>query len=108
VLTLPFPVNEVFEATNTGDLPRFVAAFAADGVVDDSGRVFLGHDAIARWSQAESIGVQQTFAATGTRSDGDHTIVTATVGGGGYNGPATFTFILAPDGETIQSMTITG
>jgi hypothetical protein len=108
VPTLPFPVNEVFEATNTGDLPRFVAAFAADGVVDDSGRAFLGHDAIARWTRSESIGVQQTFTATGIRNDGDHTIVTATVGGGGYNGPATFTFILAPDGETIQSMTITG
>lgn len=106
--TLPFPVNEVFEATNTGDLPRFLAAFAANGVVDDSGRPSRGRDAIARWSRAESIGVQQTFTVTGTRNDGEHTIVTATVGGGGYNGPATFTFVIAPDGETIQSMTITG
>lgn len=106
--TLPFPVNEVFEATNTGDLPRFVAAFAADGVVDDSGRAFLGHDAITRWSQAESIGVRQTFAVTGTHSDGDKVIVTATVGGGGYTGSATFTFDIASDGRAIQRMTISG
>lgn len=106
--TLPTPVKEAIDATNSGDLSRFIAAFAEDGIVDDSGRAFRGRDAIARWSRAESIGVQQTFTATGTRNDGDHIIVTATVGGGGYNGPATFTFILAPDGETIQSMTITG
>ncbi|MFI1035464.1 nuclear transport factor 2 family protein [Streptomyces sp. NPDC020951] len=105
---LPYPVTEAFEATNAGDLARFLAAFASDGVVDDSGREFRGHEKIAQWSRAESIGVKQTFLVTGTRENGDEVVVTAKVGGGGYNGPATFTFRLAPDGETIQRMAISG
>ena len=34
--------EEAFAATNDGDLGRFVAAFAADGVIDDWGREFRG------------------------------------------------------------------
>jgi hypothetical protein len=55
-------------------------------IEEDSGRAFRGRDAIAKWSRAESIGIQQTFTATGTRNDGDHTIVTAAVDGGGTTG----------------------
>ena len=58
---LPAPVAEAFDATNAGDLERFVAAFADDGVIDDWGREFRGHEEIAGWSRRESIGVHQTF-----------------------------------------------
>lgn len=108
MLELPYPVTEAFEATNTGDLTRFLSVFAADGVVDDSGREFRGHEKIAQWSRAESIGVKQTFLVTGIRANDDEVIVTAEVGGGGYNGPTTFTFSLAPGGDIIQRMAISG
>ena len=58
---LPAPVQEAFDATNDGDLDRFVAAFADDGMIDDWGREFRGRDEIADWSRRESIGVNQTF-----------------------------------------------
>lgn len=103
---LPAPVREAFDATNAGDLGRFLAAFAPDGVIDDWGREFRGHEAIAGWSREESIGVQQTFVVTGSREYGDEVVVTAEVGGGGFNGPSTFTFLLAPGGDAIQRMAI--
>jgi hypothetical protein len=106
---LPQPVANAFAATNERDLGRFVAAFADDGVIDDWGREFRGHDEIAEWSRRESIGVQQTFSVTDVRvGDEDlEVVVLADVGGGGFNGPSTFTFRLAPDGTAIERMTIT-
>ena len=105
---LPAPVAEAFDATNAGDLDRFVAAFADDGVVDDWGREFRGHDEIAGWSRRESIGVNQTFDVTEVRRVGDEVIVAADVRGDGFNGPSTFAFRLAPGGEVIERMVITG
>lgn len=104
---LPAPVEAAFDATNDGDLARFVAAFAEDGVIDDWGREFRGRDEIAHWSRSESIGVNQTFAVTGAREQAGEVVVTADVGGDGFNGPSTFTFRLAPDGASIERMTIT-
>jgi hypothetical protein len=105
---LPPPVAEAFAATNDRDLARFVAAFADDGVIDDWGREFRGHEEIAEWSRRESIGVEQTFSITEVRTrDGREVVVLADVGGGGFNGPSTFTFRLAPDGSAIERMAIT-
>jgi hypothetical protein len=104
---LPAPVREAFAATNQGDLDRFVAAFAADGVVDDWGREFRGREAIAEWSSQESIGVKQTFVLKDVRDRGEDIVVKVDVGGGGFNGLSTFAFRLSPDGQTIQRMTIT-
>jgi uncharacterized protein (TIGR02246 family) len=100
-------VREAFEATNDGDLERFAAAFADDGVIDDWGREFHGREEIARWSREESIGVHQTFDVTQSRVVGDDVIVTADVGGEGFNGPSTFTFRLGADGRHIERMAIT-
>ena len=105
---LPAPVAEAFDATNAGDLDRFVAAFADDGVIDDWGREFRGREEIAGWSRRESIGVHQTFDVTDVREAGDEVIVAADVGGDGFNGPSTFTFRLSPGGATIERMVITG
>ena len=107
MIELPAPVREAFEATNAGDLEGFTAAFTDDGVLDDWGREFHGRDEIALWSRAESIGVQQTFEVTASRVIGDDVVVTADVGGGGFNGPSTFTFRLSEDGRHIERMAIT-
>ncbi|MDQ0892888.1 nuclear transport factor 2 family protein [Agromyces ramosus] len=107
MIELPMPVREAFDATNAGDLERFTAAFADDGVLDDWGREFRGRDEIARWSREESIGVHQTFEVTESRVIGDDVIVTADVGGEGFNGPSTFTFRLDADGRHIERMAIT-
>jgi hypothetical protein len=42
-VSLPAPVQAVFDATNAGDTTAFLDAFTADGVVD-GGREFRGRD----------------------------------------------------------------
>ncbi|TFV94059.1 nuclear transport factor 2 family protein [Leifsonia flava] len=104
---LPGPVDAFFEATNAGDVDRFVEAFAADGVIDDWGRTFAGHDGVRQWTQGESIGVEQTFEVTSFRIEGRTVVVMADVGGNGFTGPSTFTFDLTDDGSAIERMVIT-
>jgi SnoaL-like protein len=105
-VVLPAPVQAVFDATNAGDTAAFLDAFTADGVVDDWGREFHGHDAIKRWSDGENIGVRARLTPTAvTSDDGDH-VVTAMVAGDGFNGPSHFSFRVV--GDRVSRMTIRG
>ena len=101
--TLPAAVRALLDATNAGDLDGFLGAFTTSGVVDDWGREFRGED-IRRWSDAEVLGKNVTLEVTAVHRDGDVTIVLATVGGDGFNGPSTFGF--AVEEGRISSMTI--
>ena len=105
---LPAPVRAALGATNERDLARFVAAFADDGVIDEWGRKFRGHVQIEAWSRRESIGMRQTFSILDIREgeDDSEVIVIVDVSGGGFNGRSTFRFRLAPDGETLERITI--
>jgi hypothetical protein len=103
---LPIPVAAALEAAEAGHTEDFLAAFAEDGAVDDWGREFRGREAIRSWSDAEFIGKQVTLEVTGTRTEGDTTMVSAQVGGQGFNGPSDFAFTVA--GGRITLMRITG
>ncbi|MFC4032628.1 nuclear transport factor 2 family protein [Streptomyces polygonati] len=104
--TLPTPVAAALEAANAGDIEGFLRSFAAEGAVDDWGRVFRGHDAIREWSDAEFIGKQVVLDVTAVRTEGDVTTVSARVGGKGFNGPSDFAFTVT--GERLALMRITG
>jgi SnoaL-like protein len=101
---LPPPVQAVFDATNGEDTEAFLAAFALDGVVDDWGREFHGHEAIRKWSDGENIGVRARLTPTAVTSKDGEYVVTAAVAGGGFNGPSHFTFRVA--GDRVARMTI--
>ncbi len=101
---LPAPVAASIDATNRGDLQGFLDGFSEDGVVDDWGREFAGRDAIRGWSDREYLGKQVTLEVTSARRDGDTTVIVAQVGGNGFNGPSTFTFITA--GDRLSRMVI--
>ena len=103
-VNLPAPVQAVFDATNAGDTAAFLDAFTADGVVDDWGREFRGHAEIQRWSDGENIGVKATWTPTAITSADGEDVVTATVGGNGFNGPSHFSF--RTDGARVSRMTI--
>jgi uncharacterized protein (TIGR02246 family) len=104
--SLPAPVAEALRAANAGDTDAYLATFTEDGAVDDWGRLFRGRDAIRGWSDAEFIGKQVTLEVTATRTDGPTTVVSAQVGGNGFNGPSDFAFTVEGDG--IALMRITG
>jgi hypothetical protein len=102
--TLPGPVQAAVDAANRGDVEAFLGVFDEAGVVDDWGREFAGRNAIRRWSDAEFIGKQVTLTVVGVEHDGARIVVSAEVGGHGFNGPSHFGFDL--DGPTITRMTI--
>jgi SnoaL-like domain len=98
------PVQQMLDAANGGDLPRFLALFTEDGVVDDWGREFRGVPQIKSWSDAEFIGKRVSLAVEEVERRGAETVVTAQVGGDGFNGPSHFTFEVA--GDKVSRMTI--
>ncbi|GAA4913878.1 SnoaL-like protein [Stackebrandtia albiflava] len=104
-IALPEPVRLLVAAVNDGDLAGFVGAFTEDGVVEDWGREFTGHEQIREWSERESIGVRQTFDVRSAEEDGDDVMTVIDVGGDGYNGLSTFRFTL--DGDRVSRMRIT-
>jgi hypothetical protein len=59
--TLPKPITEYIEASNTFDGDRLIAAFADDALVNDARREFWGTAAIKRWSDTEVIGDKVTI-----------------------------------------------
>jgi hypothetical protein len=101
---LPEPVAGLLEAANATDVEAFLATFVDDGVVDDWGREFVGPEAIRSWSDREFIGKRVTLEVRGVERDGDAIVVTAEVGGDGFNGPSHFSFLL--DRDRISRMTI--
>src|SRR4051794_14613552 len=94
---VPAPVASALDAANANDADALRAAFPRDGVVDDWGREFRGPEAIGGWSDQEFIGVQVSLQVTAIEQRGDETVVSAQVGGNGFNGPSHFTFRVAGD-----------
>jgi uncharacterized protein (TIGR02246 family) len=101
---VPDPVARLLEAANDNDVDGFLATFADEGVVDDWGREFVGRDAIRAWSDREFIGQRVRLDVRDVRRDGEATVVSALVGGDGFNGPSQFSFLL--DGDRVSRMTI--
>ncbi|MFC7381254.1 nuclear transport factor 2 family protein [Sphaerisporangium rhizosphaerae] len=104
--TLPPAVLRAVDAANAGDIEDFLGSFAEDGAVDDWGRVFRGPAAIRGWSDKEFIGVRVSLTVTGVRQNGDTVVVSAMVGGDGFNGPSDFAFTVEDD--RVSLMRITG
>ena len=103
---LPAPVARAIDAANANDIDAFIACFASDGVVDDWGREFRGSDEIRGWSDGEFIGVRVSLEVTEVERRDGATVVTANVGGDGFNGPSHFAFEL--ESELVARMTIRG
>ncbi|MFC3108974.1 nuclear transport factor 2 family protein [Undibacterium arcticum] len=104
--TLPDPISRFVDAVNRGDTKSFLAFFPQDGVLDDSGRRFVGHDAIHGWSDREFIGAngKMTVKAVAQKTNGVR--VTADWISNVYTGRALFMFVL--DGNHIRELRITG
>lgn len=103
-IDLPAPVRAAIGAANAGDTDAFLACFPPDGVVDDWGREFTGHHEIRAWSGREFIGVKVQLRVLQVAIEDLDVVVTAQVGGGGFNGPSHFTFRV--EGGHVTRMTI--
>ena len=103
-IDLPTPVRAAIDAANANDTDTFLACFPPDGVVDDWGREFVGHNEIRGWSDREFIGVKVNLKVVQVAIEDVNVVVTAQVGGGGFNGPSHFTFRV--EGLHVARMTI--
>ncbi|HEY4280932.1 MAG TPA: nuclear transport factor 2 family protein [Conexibacter sp.] len=101
---LPAPVAALLDAANANDTTAFLACFTDDGVVDDWGREFRGAAAIRGWSDREFIGAEVSLAVNGVVDENGETVVTAEVGGRGFNGPSHFSF--RTNSDRVARMTI--
>ena len=63
-----------------------------------------GPSAIREWSDREFIGKHVSLKIDAIQQQGDLTVVTARVGGDGFNGPSHFGFLI--DGDLVSRMTI--
>jgi ketosteroid isomerase-like protein len=97
-------VQALIDAANANDIDAFLAGFTEDGVVDDWGREFRGAQRITSWSDAEFIGKQVSLDVEDVQEKGGEIVVTAQVGGKGFNGPSHFSFQVA--GDKVSRMTI--
>ena len=101
---LPAPVRRAIDAVNAGDTDAFLAAFAADGWIDDNGRRFTGHDAMRGWSDRELIGAATHFDVTGSEPTDDGVAVDIEVASQGFNGYSRFAFTV--EGDLLRAMVI--
>ncbi|HEX5205317.1 nuclear transport factor 2 family protein [Paractinoplanes rhizophilus] len=103
-IDLPAPVRTAIDAANANDTDAFLDCFPPDGVVDDWGREFAGRDEIRGWSDREFIGVKVNLTVVQVAIEDLNVVVTAQVGGDGFNGPSHFTFRV--EGGQVTRMTI--
>ncbi|MGH2885835.1 MAG: nuclear transport factor 2 family protein [Solirubrobacteraceae bacterium] len=102
--SLPAPVTRLLAAANANDTEAFLATFVEGGVVDDWGREFAGSDAIRGWSDREFIGKHVTLDVRDIERDGEAIVVTADVGGEGFNGLSHFSFLVAADRVSLMTI----
>jgi len=103
-IDLPAAVRAAIDAANANDTDAFLACFPPDGVVDDWGREFVGHHEIRGWSDHEFIGVKVDLTVVQVAIEDVNVVVTAQVGGDGFNGLSHFTFQV--EGGQVARMTI--
>ena len=101
----PPAVVAALGAANSGDTESFLNCFSEDGSVNDWGHIYSGRQAVREWSDREFIGVHVHLAVLEQSTSGNTTVVTAQVGGSGFNGRSTFRF--TTEGDAIRAMSIT-
>jgi ketosteroid isomerase-like protein len=106
VSELPDPIGSFVEAVNRGDTESFLDFFPSDGVVNDSGRRFVGHNAIRQWSDREFIGAKGHITVTSFKQTKNEVSIVADWVSNYFTGPSHFVFILK--GKKIQELSITG
>ncbi|GLQ11601.1 hypothetical protein GCM10007913_35330 [Devosia yakushimensis] len=102
---LPAALETFRSAVNAGDTAAFIALFPADGVVEDWGRRFGGHEAILGWSAKELIGAKGVLNYGEVIAQGADRISLDTHWASSFfTGDSVFTFIL--EGELIRELKI--
>jgi len=101
---LPDLVRKLVAAVAAHDTDAFLALFVRNGMVDDWGRRFVGHDAIRRWSDQVFIGAKGVMTPREVIISGDSLTVDVEWQSHLYGGDSRFVFVL--EGDAIRKMYI--
>lgn len=92
------------DAINAADTEAFVAAFAADGFVDDWGRRLNGAAGVRSWAGSDAIGAGAQMTLLSAETAGDTTTVRFGWSSSVFNGESNGIFVVR-DGK-LASFTI--
>ena len=107
-MKLPAPIQTYFDADHVVDGSASpMAAFAADAVVKDEGKTYIGHSAIEAWWCAAKAQFQHSAAPKEFSQHGDRASVRAEVSGQFPGSPALLTFTFELKGDRIAALEIT-
>lgn len=101
---LPAAIRSFADAINSGDTDGVVAQFSPQGLVDDWGTTYLGHDRVRQWTESDATGAGATMTVLTAATDGDTTTIRFGWRSSVFNGESTGIFVVT-DG-VIQSFTI--
>lgn len=98
---LPAPIQSLVDAINNGDKQAFVAAFTADGVVNDWGRVLNGADGVASWADTDAIGQNASIQITNATTAGNVTEIQFEWRSNRFNG-SSHAYVTVADGKVSE------
>lgn len=105
-MNFPTPIQKYFDADRQGDEPALVGAFAADALVRDEGRAFVGGRAIATWWRESRSRYQPVLEPLEAVASGGTTTVRTRVSGAFPGSPVVLSFAFRLDGERIAALEI--
>jgi len=103
---LPQPLTEYFRATNEHDVAAVLASFAAEAIVEDEGRQYLGLAAIRKWIEETVRKYDFTVEVKGTHEADGKTVVTGLVAGTFPGSPVNITYEFTLDHLRIVRLVI--
>ncbi len=72
-MPLPSALQAAIDAINAADTDAFVAAFAANGLINDWGRILRGHEGVRSWARSDAIGAAAKMTVVESSTNGDIT-----------------------------------
>lgn len=74
-MPLPSALQAAIDAINAADTDAFVAAFAANGLINDWGRILRGHEGVRSWACSDAIGAGAKMTVVEATTTGNTTHV---------------------------------
>jgi hypothetical protein len=105
-LNLPEVVTRYFAAANSFDAARAAECFAADAMVKDENRDYIGPDAIRGWVAETSRKYQPTFTLIRASAKDGHISLSVAVSGRFPGSPVTLDFAMQLRDGKIATLTI--
>ena len=105
-MKLPSPIRTYFDADGKPDGAAPIGAFAADAIVEDEGKTYRGHEAIAAWWRAAKAKTEHTAEPFDIADKNGATEVRAKVSGNFPGSPADLTFAFRLKDDAIVGLRI--